>query len=269
MIGPTSGLKSHIQRIAEATSGPMLYFYRMLPPQFDADVTFGGQIRLDGYDLSADTLAAGETLTFRPYWRIEQPPTANYSMFIHLYRADDETRQPIAQWDGAPTTPQRLTVTWDDPDELYIGADAVLMHSRKTSAELRHMGPYEVVFALPSAPSQTVMPARPPQPATTTPPPTSTANTPPGVSTPVTQPQTSAPPATPLPPTQRPPTPTQPNSTTSDNAARVPPAARGVGTTPSRPDCSQMRGLEKSECERRDTVRDDLPAGVTTTQPKK
>jgi hypothetical protein len=30
-----------------------------------------------------------------------------------------------------------------------------------------------------------------------------------------------------------------------------------------------MRGLEKSECERRDTVRDDLPAGVTTTQPKK
>jgi hypothetical protein len=30
-----------------------------------------------------------------------------------------------------------------------------------------------------------------------------------------------------------------------------------------------MRGLEKSECERRDTVRDDLPAGVTTTQQPK
>jgi hypothetical protein len=35
------------------------------------------------------------------------------------------------------------------------------------------------------------------------------------------------------------------------------------------PDCSQKRGLEKAECERRDTVRDDLPAGVTTTQPPK
>jgi hypothetical protein len=31
-------------------------------------------------------------------------------------------------------------------------------------------------------------------------------------------------------------------------------------------DCSQLRGIEKSECERRDTVRDDLPAGVTSTQ---
>jgi hypothetical protein len=48
---------------------------------------------------------------------------------------------------------------------------------------------------------------------------------------------------------------------------RVPPASRGVGTT-GKPDCSKLRGLEKTECERRDTVRDDLPAGVTTTQPK-
>jgi len=32
-----------------------------------------------------------------------------------------------------------------------LGADAVLMHSRKTPAELRHLGPYEVVFALPQA----------------------------------------------------------------------------------------------------------------------
>jgi hypothetical protein len=49
----------------------------------------------------------------------------------------------------------------------------------------------------------------------------------------------------------------------------VPPASRGVGTSANRPDCSQLRGIEKSECERRDTVRDDLPAGVTSTQPPK
>jgi hypothetical protein len=48
---------------------------------------------------------------------------------------------------------------------------------------------------------------------------------------------------------------------------RIPPASRGIGTA-NRPDCSKMRGLEKSECERRDTSRDDLPAGVTSTQPK-
>jgi hypothetical protein len=43
-------------------------------------------------------------------------------------------------------------------------------------------------------------------------------------------------------------------------------ATMGVGNTPSRPDCTQLSGIEKSECERRDTVRDDMPAGVTTTQ---
>jgi hypothetical protein len=49
--------------------------------------------------------------------------------------------------------------------------------------------------------------------------------------------------------------------------ARVPPASRRVGAA-NRPNCSNLRGLEKAECERRDTSRDDLPAGVTTTQPK-
>jgi len=75
--------------------------------------------------------------------------------------------------------------------------------------------------------------------------------------------------------------PNQPNSASrardTDSATRartgtqsvVPPASRGVGTTANLPDCSQKRGLEKAECERRDTVRDDLPAGVTTTQQPK
>jgi hypothetical protein len=71
----------------------------------------------------------------------------------------------------------------------------------------------------------------------------------PGTQTPVRQPTTSPPPST---------------------ATRaIPPAMRGVGTTENRPDCSQKRGIEKSECERRDTSRDDLPAGATTTQQPK
>jgi hypothetical protein len=53
----------------------------------------------------------------------------------------------------------------------------------------------------------------------------------------------------------------------ANNQQRVPPASRGVGKS-GQPDCSNMRGLEKSECERRDTSRDDLPAGMTTTQPE-
>jgi hypothetical protein len=55
---------------------------------------------------------------------------------------------------------------------------------------------------------------------------------------------------------------------TNDAAGDVPPTLRGVGTSSSRPDCTQLRGIEKSECERRDSTRDDLPAGVTRTQPE-
>lgn len=121
-----------------------------------------------------------------------------------------------------------------------------------------------------------------------------------GAQAPVRQPSTSPSPAAPPPAAQTSPTPSaatpasnsssasspssMPQQTTvpnTPNAAQsaadrsriatqtysvVPPASRGVGTTANRPDCSQMRGLEKSECERRDTSRDDLPAGVTTTQ---
>lgn len=110
-------------------------------------------------------------------------------------------------------------------------------------------------------------------PANTAAPPANTATPPANTATPPAT--TTTPPAnsTPAPPPQqtvRPPD-TSTNNTMNNptqQQSRVPPASRGVGTTRSRPDCSKMRGLEKSECERRDTVRDDLPAGVTTTQPK-
>jgi hypothetical protein len=69
--------------------------------------------------------------------------------------------------------------------------------------------------------------------------------------------------------TVRPPDPATNTSATNPTTQqqRIPHASRGVGTA-NRPNCSNMKGLEKAECERRDTSRDDLPAGVTTTQPK-
>ena len=104
-------------------------------------------------------------------------------------------------------------------------------------------------------------------------------STTPGAQTPVNQPSTFPSSSGSMP--QQTIMPNQPNSASrardTDSATRartgtqsvVPPASRGVGTTANLPDCSQKRGLEKSEGERRDTVRDDLPAGVTTTQQPK
>jgi hypothetical protein len=103
-------------------AGEAVHIYRLLPPQVElGDVVFDDQIALVGYDLDA---SSGNTIAFRPYWRVHSQPATNYSMFVHLYPADSLT--VIAQHDGAPTTPDRLTLTWDDPDELYLGADVTL-----------------------------------------------------------------------------------------------------------------------------------------------
>jgi hypothetical protein len=105
-------------------SGPKVYFYRVRQPATQTRVAFGDQVMLVGYDLSAARFAPGETVHLRPYWRIIGPPRANYSMFVHLNRQGQA--QQIAQYDGAPTTPHRPTLAWDDADELYIGADTAI-----------------------------------------------------------------------------------------------------------------------------------------------
>jgi hypothetical protein len=106
------------------TAGPTIYFYSMQPPAIKANVSFGQQINLVGYDLSQ----ADSIITFRPYWRISQRPAANYSMYIHVYpiKADPAHDPILAQSDGAPSTVQRLTLTWDDFNELYLGPQVTL-----------------------------------------------------------------------------------------------------------------------------------------------
>jgi hypothetical protein len=121
----------------------------------------------------------------------------------------------------------------------------------------------------PSAPVD--QPATSPQPTAPTP-----AQTPAQTPAPTSATQTPAPTSANTQQTVVPGTPNSANTTEEQrNRARlatqdvVPPASRGAGQTNNRPDCSKMSGIEKSECERRDTSRDDLPAGVTTTQEQK
>jgi hypothetical protein len=106
------------------STGPTIEFYRILRPQHEASTDFGDEIRLIGYDLSAEEISPGGSFTFRPYWRALQTPSHNYSMFLHLVPQGEV--QPVAQFDGAPTTPQRLTLSWTDLDETYVGRDATL-----------------------------------------------------------------------------------------------------------------------------------------------
>ncbi|MEM6530521.1 MAG: hypothetical protein AAF653_19645, partial [Chloroflexota bacterium] len=101
------------------------HFYRMVPPQVEADALYNGNIMLAGYDLNTDTLAGGDVLAARPFWQAANLPADNYSMFIHLRGADDPTRI-IAQFDGPPAADARITPTWDDPNELVVGREVQL-----------------------------------------------------------------------------------------------------------------------------------------------
>ena len=92
--------------------------YRLWRMQHETDVRFGDHIRLTGYDLHTPEPQPGSPLDITLYWNATTTPPANYSFFLHLVGADDP--RPLAQIDGNPAVPARLTQTWDRPEETLI-----------------------------------------------------------------------------------------------------------------------------------------------------
>lgn len=101
-----------------------VYVYRILPPQNPLEVSFGESVRLVGYDLSNTTPQAGETLTLRLYWQAPSRPTADYSLFVHVYDAEGAL---IAQADQPPVSAARPTSTWDDATETLLSEQIALV----------------------------------------------------------------------------------------------------------------------------------------------
>lgn len=127
----------------EQVTGETTFIYRILPPQvMTDDVLFGESVRLVGYDINGTVFGAGDTLMMRPYWQALTVPNPNLSLFVHLYREDTPT-ELVAQWDGAPAKSTRLTGTWDDPDEIIMGTDAMLALPDELPA-----GDYTLAFGL-------------------------------------------------------------------------------------------------------------------------
>lgn len=95
-----------------------MVFYRLWRMQRETDIRFGETLRLLGYDLHHDAPAPGGEQAFTFYWNAPEPPPQNYSLFLHLVPARGVT--PLAQTDGNPAMPQRLTQTWTRPEETLI-----------------------------------------------------------------------------------------------------------------------------------------------------
>lgn len=106
--------------------GPETVFYRLAPIQQPMQAVFGGEIALRGVDLAyrqgemtLETAAEADVVQIRPYWQAILPPSGNYSVYLHLTRAD--SREVLAQADGAPSLANRPTLTWLDRDEVILG----------------------------------------------------------------------------------------------------------------------------------------------------
>jgi hypothetical protein len=80
---------------------------------YSVDAQIGDAITLVGYDLSAEEVQPGETLTVTLVWRAEAIPESDYTAFVHLV---DEGGNLVAQDDHPPLEGEYRTSFWGRGD---------------------------------------------------------------------------------------------------------------------------------------------------------
>jgi hypothetical protein len=94
------------------------------PPEIELSALFDDQIELLGYDLTADTVDAGQPLELTLYWQARSEPLTSYKVFVHL----TDGNQTVAQTDGIPASWALPTTCWivgekiADPHQLVLPA---------------------------------------------------------------------------------------------------------------------------------------------------
>ncbi|MGA9351558.1 MAG: protein kinase [Anaerolineae bacterium] len=96
-------------------------------PRLMLNTNLDNKVLLMACDLENDSLKPGETLHLTLYWRALQPMQENYTVFVHVVRADGAIliQRDVEPRDG--THPTGLWVTGElveDPHELSIPSDA-------------------------------------------------------------------------------------------------------------------------------------------------
>ncbi|GAG96271.1 unnamed protein product, partial [marine sediment metagenome] len=89
------------------------------PSSEPVGANFGDQVELLGYD----AVLQGGTLGVVLHWRSIQPPTADYSVFLHLV---DANGQAVAQDDGQPQGGAYPTSVWDTNEVVQDEHDLLL-----------------------------------------------------------------------------------------------------------------------------------------------
>jgi len=121
--------------------GPHLVIYATglaaedVPARLSSDVRIGGA-RLLGSAIgtldapaaagAVPTLKAGDTLSLRTFWQVEQPFTADYFIFVHVLNAAGQTvaQRDAPPWQGRfPTSSWRTGTLIVDLNDLVLPAD--------------------------------------------------------------------------------------------------------------------------------------------------
>jgi 4-amino-4-deoxy-L-arabinose transferase-like glycosyltransferase len=91
------------------------------PPDHPADAILGGAVRLLGYSLDAEKVAAGSTLYLTLYWQSLAPLEHDYTVFTHLLGATNPTTNgPVwAGHDGQPDGGHYRTSVWQ-PGQIVL-----------------------------------------------------------------------------------------------------------------------------------------------------
>lgn len=86
-------------------------------PEHPLNCQVGEQITLIGYQLSEPT-PNDTPLTVTLYWRADQPPVGNYTVFVHLLSEGNDQEQPLAQHDSPPRYGRYPTSAWQAGDVI-------------------------------------------------------------------------------------------------------------------------------------------------------
>jgi hypothetical protein len=104
-----------------------------VPSEHKVRVTFGDEISLRGYDISAPRASPTADVTVTLYWEAVQPPRHDYSVFIHV---DDLTGRTVAQSDGFPVNGELPTTRWS-PGYAVEDVHHIKLPSASVSGRLR------------------------------------------------------------------------------------------------------------------------------------
>jgi hypothetical protein len=104
------------------------------PPRsaHSVDATFGGQIGLVGFDLSANQIKAGDHVEITLDWHALRASTTDYHVFVHLL---DAQGQLVTQQDGVPKDWTYPTSAWI-PNEYVVDQYSVVIPADSSAGPL-------------------------------------------------------------------------------------------------------------------------------------